>query len=546
NTLTNTEVTTTELTVTGENTLTNTTVETSTLNVSDGKQTLTAESTLTAGSGTVSGEIELVNSTLQTGENTQEKITFTESATLSGTGTVSGISMTGGTLRIGNSPGVMHLGDADFRGGEWKFCLITSADWNGTVSAATHHSQLDLTGTTTVNNVRVSFYYEKANPNGSGYVTSDASELADTFAEGDSLTLITGTQHLTGSYTVDYASLPALASGYIWETGDLFSEGTITVIEEWQEDVAMVADSAVSAADIASGFSRTALAQAAMPRSGANRTWASALGNFRNINSHSGVSGYEGKNFGAAVGFDRSIGKNSLLGLALGYSTGDYSMDSGNGFYSAAKVDQDATLIGLYGFTEGAKSGLRLSGFVTYGAFEQEADRYSTTTGRRAHTEWDADAWNIGATLSKEIELSCGSKLTPFVGVEYSYVSLDDATESGAYAARYREESAYQNLALKLGATLSRDIKLSQGTLTPYASVSYTGDALRRNAKLSATGLHGEDAGHSVKTSRNAVELRVGGNWAITESWSAGASYSAELRDDATRQNVNVNVGYSF
>ncbi|MGN0868272.1 MAG: autotransporter domain-containing protein [Akkermansia sp.] len=546
NTLTNTEVETSTLTVTGENTLTNTEVATSSLKVSDGKQTLTDGSTLTAGSGTVSGEIELVGSTLQTSPDTQEKITFTEGATLSGTGTVSGISMTGGTLRIGNSPGVLSINHSDFQGGEWKFCLVTSADWNGTVSAATHHSQLDLTGTTTVNNVRVSFYYEAANPNGPGYVTSDASALDGVFAEGDSLTLITGTQHLTGSYTVDYASLPALASGYIWETDRLFSTGCITVVEEWQEDVAMVADSAVSAADIASGFSRTALAQAAMPRSGATRTWASALGNFRNINSHSGVSGYEGKNFGAAVGFDRSIGKNSLLGLALGYSTGDSSMDAGNGFYSAAKVDQDATLIGLYGLTECPAGGLRLSGFVTYGAFEQESDRYSTTTGRRAHTEWDADAWNIGATLSKDFELSGGSKLTPFVGVEYSYVSLDDATESGAYAARYREESAYQNLALKLGATLSRDIKLSQGTLTPYASVSYTGDALRRNAKLSATGLHGEEAGHSVKTSRNAVEFCVGGNWAITESWSAGASYSAELRDEATRQNINVNVGYSF
>ncbi|MGN0865836.1 MAG: autotransporter domain-containing protein [Akkermansia sp.] len=533
-----------EVALTGTNTLTNTTLTTKELTVANGKQTITGGSNITADSGTVSGEIELKDSTLTTAGNLQQKITFNESATLSGTGTVSGISMAGGTLRVGNSPGVMNIGNADFQGGEWKFCLVTNADWDTAILPTTHHSRLAVTNDTTADHVRVSFYYEQWN--GTDYVLSDAARLADTFREGDSLTLITGTDHLKGSYTVDYASLPSLASGYIWETGKLFSAGTITVIEEWQEDLAMVADSAVSAADIASGFSQTALAQASMPRSGANRSWVSALGNFRNISSHSGVSGYEGKNFGAAVGFDRSIGKHSLLGLALGYSTGDYSMDAGNGFYSAAKVDQDATLIGLYGLSECPKNGLRLSGFVTYGAYEQEADRYSTTTGCRAHTEWDATAWNLGATLSKDFALSCGSKLTPFVGVEYSYVSLDDATESGAYAARYREESAYQNLALKLGATLSRDIKLAQGTLTPYASVSYAGDALRRNAKLSTSGLHGEDAGHSVKTSRNAVEFRVGGNWAITESWSAGASYSAELRDEATRQNVNLSVGYSF
>ncbi len=43
-------------------------------------------------------------------------------------------------------------------------------------------------------------------------------------------------------------------------------------------------------------------------------------------------------------------------------------MDAGNGFYSAAKVDQDAPLIDLYGLSECPGNGLRLSGFVTYDA----------------------------------------------------------------------------------------------------------------------------------------------------------------------------------
>jgi outer membrane autotransporter protein len=302
----------------------------------------------------------------------------------------------------------------------------------------------------------------------------------------------------------------------------------------------------VSAGYTVLDFGRVAEAQAKLRQAGTTRVWGSALGSFDSVDSDGARTGYDYNSWGGAVGVDHAFTSRTVLGVAFGCSWGENEAEKDNGYYSAGSIDQDATMIGLYGThkfrTKGLMNDMKLSAFAAYGQFENSSSRTGLKSGHNATAEWDSDAWVLSASLSRDITTDSGLVVTPYVGVEYTKAGMDDFTEKGkSYNATYTADEDYSNLAVKVGVSVSKTI----GSFTPYAGIAYINDVARDTPKVTASGKR-TITGEASMPGRSAVQLNLGTGVKLSDSWDAYAGYTAELRSKATEHNVNVGVGYTF
>lgn len=491
-------------------------------------------------------------------DHPMQTVVFQQNSALKGTGHVSKIRMEKGTtLTVGNSPGVLKVSDAEFNETRVQFHFITSSDaWStsgntsSTDKATGAISQLLVDKAVTLNNASIEIVYEKADSTAnSGYSASSKDEMKVAFEDGATITLVTGNlAALSGStYTFDAETwLPKLEDGLYWDTTQLFTTGMISVFAEILEEPVRVANSMVSAGDTVLDFGRVAEAQAKLRKAGTTRVWGSALGSFDSVDSDGARTGYDYNSWGGAVGVDHAFTSRSVLGVAFGCSWGENEAEKDNGYYSAGSIDQDATMIGLYGThkfrTKGLMNDMKLSAFAAYGQFENSSSRTGLKSGHNATAEWDSDAWVLSASLSRDITTDSGLVVTPYVGVEYTKAGMEDFTEKGkGYNATYTADEDYSNLAVKVGVSVSKTI----GSFTPYAGIAYINDVARDTPKVTASGKR-TITGEASMPGRSAVQLNLGTGVKLSDSWDAYAGYTAELRSKATEHNVNVGVGYTF
>ncbi|MBR1982757.1 MAG: autotransporter domain-containing protein [Akkermansia sp.] len=477
---------------------------------------------------------------------------------LKGTGHVKKVNMKGGHLSVGNSPGVLNVTDSKFDRTNVNFYFITNSDawnFNGTTTDTTKGSgaisQLNINESVTLTNVPVNILFEHlVEGTVDTYTQSTGAQiaaLASQFKEGAEIQLITGLENLTPDSTYTSVSgLPELEDGLFWDTSTLFKDGIIRIYGEILEEPVRVANSLVSAGENVLGFGRLAVGQGKLREAGTTRTWGSAISNFDSVDHTDARTGYDYNSWGAAVGVDHAFTKRTLVGAAFGRTYGENKPDQDNGYYSGGTIDQDATMLGLYGAhkfrTKGMLNDMRLNAFAAYGWFENDSKRNGLRSGNTATAEWDSTAWVLSASLSRDITTDDGLVITPYVGVEYTSASMDDFTETGAhYDADYTADKDYSKLSVKVGATVSKTF----GSVTPYAGIAYINDVQRDTPEVTAAGRRVITDKASMP-GRSAVQLNVGANWQITDSWDLNAGYTAEIRDKATQHDVNVGVGYTF
>lgn len=482
-----------------------------------------------------------------------------EDCTLKGTGILGNINMTGGQLIAGNSPGQLTLTGSSFNESTLSVYFITNpgSAWNahGANNDTTHLlSNYKIAGAVTLNMVTFKVQYQERT--GSGYQdTHDKSALRHFFQKGASITLFTGNlAALSGTYSFDAGQLPELADGLYWDVSRLLTTGQVFVVDTLPSVVRLyepgapvrIANTLLSAGATVQNFGHLAEKQAVLRARGTTRTWGSALGMSHRLDNQAGREGYQYQSWGGAVGVDYAFTNRTVAGLAFGSSRGEHEARRGNAAYTAGEIDQDAQMLGVYAThqfrTKGLMDQMKLSVWAAHGWFNNKSRRSSLSDGHEARAEWDSDAWVFSAMLSRDIRTDADWVFTPFAGVEYTQADMHRFTETGAsgqtdYAARQE----YRNLALKLGVGVSR----TMGRFTPYAHLAYVGDIARDTPEVSATGQR-TLLGKAAMPGRHALQLDLGMSVQLGEGWDARAGYSAELRDNASEQQLHLGVGYTF
>ena len=164
-----------------------------------------------------------------------------------------------------------------------------------------------------------------------------------------------------------------------------------------------------------------------------------------------------------ALGFDKKLNNNNLLGFAMQFSQSDSEVGtSGTGIdsknynlsvYGTRPLNDDNFVEGLFGVVLTENELVRKSGA-------------NTLTGSRNGTQIFGSI-NYGKTFDKE-----DFNLTPIARVDLGYTELDAYTEIGTDALTYGKQTVESGLA-SIGLEINDFIKFSKSSLKPFGSFQY-------------------------------------------------------------------------
>lgn len=309
------------------------------------------------------------------------------------------------------------------------------------------------------------------------------------------------------------------------------------------EEASRIANTLWSSVRVVDSFAHTAASQLDFRGPGTRNIWFSGLGDFMNVSSTAGASGFDYKGGGYAVGMDHAWTKNWISGAAFGQTFGS--------FHSADKqfkADQDGLMLALYQrYHRDLRSGnsLDIDGYFTYGNMDNDVD--GTLGSSPTTASWNDDVYGFGLKGTWNIRLSDTDVLKPFAGIEFLHGdqgTFGEHTDSGT---AWYGDGSVQNWSIPAGLTWQKRIAVSKGQyLLPQVTVAYAGDVSRRNASVKTDAFGTPFRTDGVHPGRHALIVNAGLNWVISSAWSAGAFYHLEQREHMTNQSVNATVRYSF
>ena len=237
---------------------------------------------------------------------------------------------------------------------------------------------------------------------------------------------------------------------------------------------------------------------------------------------------------GIEAGGDLQHDLNNKLGLFVSYRKGSYDMNGdGKHYYSTvgSEIDIDSYLAGLY-YRYDRNNWYAFA--TLYGGIQQ-AD-IKTDDGVKS----DTDGVEFGASLEAgyDYNLTDTVYLTPSLGVFYTQVNYDDATDSVGKKAKYND---LKQIELEAGVKLTKAFRLDEGYANVYVKPSVV-QTLVDGDEVNITGLGKVNTLDDETLGR----IELGGRYGFTDQLSAygWANYTFGSDYDATT--VGLGLNYAF
>ena len=238
--------------------------------------------------------------------------------------------------------------------------------------------------------------------------------------------------------------------------------------------------------------------------------------------------------WGIEAGGDLQHDLNNKLGLFVSYRKGSYDMNGdGKHYYSTvgSEIDIDSYLAGLYYRYDRNN----WYAFATLYGGTQQAD-IKTDDGIKS----DTDGVEFGASLEAgyDYNLTDTVYLTPSLGVFYTQVNYDDATDSVGKKAEYND---LKQIELEAGVKLTKAFRLDEGYANVYVKPSVV-QTLVDGDEVNITGLGKVNTLDDETLGR----IELGGRYGFTDQLSAygWANYTFGSDYDATT--VGLGLNYAF
>ena len=238
--------------------------------------------------------------------------------------------------------------------------------------------------------------------------------------------------------------------------------------------------------------------------------------------------------WGIEAGGDLQHDLNNKLGLFVSYRKGSYDMNGdGKHYYSTvgSEIDIDSYLAGLY-YRYDRNNWYAFA--TLYGGIQQ-AD-IKTDDGIKS----DTDGVEFGASLEAgyDYNLTDTVYLTPSLGVFYTQVNYDDATDSVGKKAEYND---LKQIELEAGVKLTKAFRLDEGYANVYVKPSVV-QTLVDGDEVTITGLGKVNTLDDETLGR----IELGGRYGFTDQLSAygWANYTFGSDYDATT--VSLGLNYAF
>ncbi|MDC0876625.1 autotransporter domain-containing protein [Candidatus Pelagibacter sp.] len=192
-------------------------------------------------------------------------------------------------------------------------------------------------------------------------------------------------------------------------------------------------------------------------------SWSEGTISITKIGDTSNSSSKEIDSQGIAVGFDKKLNDNDLLGFAVQYGQSDTDIGT-----SGSGIDTKNYNISIYR-TKPLDDNNFIEGTIGVGQIKSDLVRKNgsnTLTGSRDGNQIFGSI-NYGKTFSKK-----DFSLTPIGRIDLGYTELDAYTEIGTDALSYDKQNVESGLA-SLGLEINDIIKFNQSNLKPFGKVEY-------------------------------------------------------------------------
>lgn len=205
--------------------------------------------------------------------------------------------------------------------------------------------------------------------------------------------------------------------------------------------------------------------------------WLKALGSTTSQNKQDAYDGYSAKLSGFAVGADKQVSSDLVLGLALGLTRADVDQED---FRSGDTTRINNTQLMGYG-TYDITPALYVEGALSY-ASNTYANKRAAAVGRIATADFNGSQLGARIGLGYGIDLGNKTKITPMASVDFTRLNQDAYTETGAGAINLSVASqSVNNTRVGLGARLTKDYDAGATTYRPEVSLNWYQDSNAAN-----------------------------------------------------------------
>ncbi|MBP0617432.1 autotransporter outer membrane beta-barrel domain-containing protein [Jiella mangrovi] len=292
------------------------------------------------------------------------------------------------------------------------------------------------------------------------------------------------------------------------------------------------------ASDVDRRFSR--FGYPSRPSLGGVEIWGTGYGDWTDY-SGDDVADLDTKTGGFLVGVDGAIG-DWTVGLAGGYAHTDIDADS-----LASSADADSYQIAVYGGRSFGAVNLAFGGSYAYHDIDVSRRVVFPGFSNDLSASVDGDSARLFGEVSYDLALG-GIAVQPFAGLSYTHFSLDDFTETGGSAAL--ESDGYdQNVgASTLGLRLATSFSAGEMTLKPRAMIGWRhgfGD-VDPDVTLSFADTGADFSVSGSPIARNAALVEAGLDVEIAPNATLGLSYRGSFASDATSNGVTGRFAVKF
>lgn len=254
--------------------------------------------------------------------------------------------------------------------------------------------------------------------------------------------------------------------------------------------------------------------------------WGELTGGVGDIDGDANARGADYRSGGFTFGVDTELGKNLIVGAALGYARTDIDPVAGD---LEVKTVQGA----LYGGWRGDAWYARAS--AGFGAHDFDAGRRVAVggVGGTARADYDGLSATGGFEVGRRSMLG-GARVTPFAGLEYTHLRRERFSEYGAGAANLDVASERaDSLRAVLGARLAGRFATASGMkIAPVAEVAWVRETLDDDARLTAAFAGTTGAAFRIKgpeRDRDRARLSAGVTAQLTRTADLHVAYAGEI-----------------
>ncbi len=279
------------------------------------------------------------------------------------------------------------------------------------------------------------------------------------------------------------------------------------------------------------------------------KAWGQVFGKKANMDQRDGIDGFDAKTLGFAVGLDTSnISDNATVGLAFSY--GNTNVDSENATKTDTEVD--SYQLTVYGDVD-IDNRTFVTGYAAYAWNDIDQTRYNVggVSGLNANSDTDSDQFAIGAAIGRDYNTRQGFVVTPSLSVDYTNISTDGYTETGAGGANLTVDTEdFDVLKMGIGVETSWEVEQEDGSIfKPSLRAGYSYDLIGDEVETTSSleGISGTSfKSRGADAERSEFSLGAGVTYFSTDNWEFTANYDFEAKSSYDAHSGYLKAAYRF